>query len=282
MDLTRYFEAIGVKLSAELAGVRATMSHSGNKGSRTEEAFREFLRDHIPRKHDVGHGEVTDVQGRSAGAMYGPGQIDVLIIDEAHPRFAGPAEPGLYFIEGVLAGGEVKTHLKLGDVDEIVRKAAAFKLLQVTHAEGDAIRAQLEDFERFVNRRPYFLFAYESETTVDSLVTRLNESARSQGISLVQSVDAVFLLDRGAAINVGDGQGSVRGIDGVGNPIRGWVAQQNPVMVDLIAWLHEVMPNITHARSLICRYVGQSEQQARAKLGLLPNAATISPPAAGR
>ena len=44
----------------------------------------------------------------------GDHQIDVLIIDDSHHRFGKIEEPNTYFIEGILAGGEVKASLQMG------------------------------------------------------------------------------------------------------------------------------------------------------------------------
>ncbi len=67
------------------------MEHKGNRGSGAEDAFRDFLSRHLPRRFDVGHGEVVDTHGARSG------QVDVLIINEDQP-FRHGGRPGLYLV----------------------------------------------------------------------------------------------------------------------------------------------------------------------------------------
>lgn len=261
MKLSAYFEALGDKLKADLAATRASLSHAGNKGAKAEMVFRNFLRMHIPRTYDVGHGEVIDTAGNCAGANKGPGQLDVIVIDDAHPRFVEVQEPGLYFVEGVLAAGEVKAALKLSDAEEIISKAAAFKRLRTALGVGDLVFANDEDMDRFFNRRPYFLFAFEAATPLESFYTRIIELESSLGLGPTDHLDAIFLLDRGAAVNLGTGRGGLVSIDANGKPTVGWLRETRPVVIALISWLSEVMPRIVRLSPITRNYLTRSAKQ---------------------
>lgn len=64
------------------------------KDDKAELAFRTFLNDHLPRSFEVGHGEAIDKHGNEAGDIGGGDhQIDVLVIDDSHPRFGKVEEP---------------------------------------------------------------------------------------------------------------------------------------------------------------------------------------------
>lgn len=272
MNLVQYFEAAEHKLRAELNAVRASLAHSGNKGARVENVFRKFLDAHIPRRYEVGHGEVLDKSGANAGAQEGPGQIDVLIIDDAHPRFADISEPTFYFIEGVLAGAEIKASLKLSDAEEIIKKAAEFKRLWTLLGPGDLSFHTEADRERFLNRRPYFLFAFESETPLDSFLQRVSELEQAMGLAPIAHLDAIFLLDRGALINLGDGQGSLASFNNDGTKLAGWLKSSRPVLISLISWLNVVMPSIVHMSPIILGYIIRTKKEIEQELRLHPPA----------
>jgi hypothetical protein len=96
--------AVEVQMRAKLAEIRATLDHAGSKGQRVEEdVFRTFLREYLPRRLEIGHGEVVDTLGARSP------QTDVIIATEDHPFTFTRELPGLFFVEGVCAAAEVKT-----------------------------------------------------------------------------------------------------------------------------------------------------------------------------
>ncbi len=264
MDLSDYFDAVGEDLKNSVTKTRATLSHSGNKGTQAEAAFRDFLRKHLPRSFDVGHGEIIDRAGSVVGSRQEAGQIDVIVFDESHPRFVEVETPGLYLIEGVVASAEVKMSLQLSDVEEIIGKAAAFKRLRPTIGHGDDVVSTPSDVERFVNRRPYFLFAYESATPIDSFYSRMIEVQNALGLGDTDHLDAVFMLDRGTILNLGDGQGFTASRNPDGTLISGWLREPKPVMVSLISWLSIVTPMLMHRSAILTSYLVRTINQPTA------------------
>lgn len=253
MDFLRYFTGHEDKLLAELSNVRATLTHAGNKGQRAEQAFREFLSDHLPRSMEVGHGEAVDSEGGQVGAAGGEHQIDVLVISDAHPRFGKIEEPSTYFIEGVNAGGEVKSLLKLSHLDAAFKQAVSFKKLYQILGAGDMSFSNETDLRRFVCSRPYFLFAYEAEATLEAIVERVGRLQREQGVDDEHHFDAIFVLGQGGAVNLGDGKSSFV-MNSEGQRMTGWGKTKEPTLLSFIAWLSVVMPSITKMSPVIGRY----------------------------
>jgi hypothetical protein len=72
-------DALEGQLRAQLDHARAQLEHMGNRGSAAEDAFRDFLARHLPRRFDVGHGEVVDTHGARSG------QVDVIVSNEDQP-----------------------------------------------------------------------------------------------------------------------------------------------------------------------------------------------------
>ena len=95
MDEIKSMIAVNEKqMLARLEETRSRFAHPGNKGDAVEIAFRDFLRKHLPRRFDVGHGEVIDTNGHRSG------QVDVVVMNEHHPFTYPPEDAGLFFIEG--------------------------------------------------------------------------------------------------------------------------------------------------------------------------------------
>src|SRR5438034_11850042 len=105
MMLQDKFAAIENQLKAKLAEARASFAHGGDRGHDLERAVRCVVRDFLPRRLDVGQGEVIDSLGSRSG------QTDLVIANEDHPFTFASDSPGIFFVEGVAAAGEIKTVL---------------------------------------------------------------------------------------------------------------------------------------------------------------------------
>lgn len=207
MDLERYFSGYEDKLLAELSMERSSLTHSGNKGANLETKFRTFLSDHLPRRLEVAHGEVIDSMGAQAGDKFmHAGQIDTIIIDDEQPKFGNLNEPSTYFIESVNAAAEVKALLTSSQISSIVEKASRFKSLSPKFHDKDTINTTSGDIHRFYNKRPFFLFCYESQLTPEGLLKNILAAEKEQNLSATGHLDAIFCLDRGSLYNLGDGQ----------------------------------------------------------------------------
>lgn len=90
--------ALESQMRARLDEIRATYEHAGDKGASVEDSFRTFLREYLPRRLDIGHGEIIDTENRRSK------QTDIVIVTEDHPLTFTPSAPGLFFIDGVCGG----------------------------------------------------------------------------------------------------------------------------------------------------------------------------------
>src|ERR1700730_16202512 len=123
--LKNEFIAIESQMRDNLAKARARFNQAGDKGTSVEEAFRQFLRDYLPRRLAVGHGEIIDsFQNRST-------QTDVVIANEGHPFTFGDTSPGLFFIEGVVGVGEVKSILSGANFADSIDRSRSFRKLKL-------------------------------------------------------------------------------------------------------------------------------------------------------
>jgi hypothetical protein len=222
--------------------------HSGDRGDHAEASVRELLSRYLPRSFDVGQGEIIDSHGLRSG------QTAVVITGPEHPPTFEPGKPGLFFIEGVRAAGEVKSQLTSSHLDHAIQGGARFKRL-TAETEGNLAVEHLPDLDRFARQRPYFLLAFESELTVDTVVERIQ---RERDVSNDANIDGAFLLDRGFAIDVGTGQGALRAVDTDGQAIAGWMLSHKrteSVLFDFVGWLACVMPTLWVAQPVLPRYL---------------------------
>ena len=109
---------------ARLEEIRASFEHSGNRGSSLEASVRSFLRQYLPARYRIGHGEIIDQDRRISS------QMDVVAANEEHPYIFEEGELALFFIEGVSAVGEVKTQLTSQGLQDTIEKCICFRSLQ--------------------------------------------------------------------------------------------------------------------------------------------------------
>lgn len=249
--LEKKLAAVGMQLTAKLAEIRASHQHAGVKGAALEEPFRAFLRRFLPRRLEVGHGEVIDTAGRISR------QTDVVITNEEHPPVADPGEPSLFFIEGVAAAGEVKTCLDAGKLRGALDAALQFKTLEPFPGVGTIIQMNESDLRRFYERRPFFLFAFDSSINGERIKEVIEEHEASHGVPIERSLDAVFVIDRGWVINFGDGRGTLKFGSPGGPGVPGWVVgESDRTLLDFMSWLSAVMQREHRRESILVRYSG--------------------------
>lgn len=245
--------AVEHQMRGKLLEIRATLDHAGAKGQRVEEeVFRVFLREYLPRRLEVGHGEVIDtLSGRSS-------QTDIVIVTEDHPFTFTRDLPGLFFVEGVCAAAEAKTTLDRDEIHDAVQKARRFNSLKPQRATGTLFSGNTADRDRFYTSPPYFVVATESKISLETLVAELKSGGRYGEAGYVAGLDAVFVLDRGWAIDFGNGEGALqfRTVDGASVP--GWVSQpSDSPMFDLLGWLSSVILRTIRFQPILPQYLVQ-------------------------
>lgn len=241
------------RLAGELTGIRAKFDHSGNKGALAETAFRNFLRKYMPGNASVGHGEVFDIDGRLSK------QTDIVVANEYHVALQSDwEEPQRFTIEAVQCAAEVKSSLT--DIDSLrdcVDKARAFKRLLVAPEKSAIYMSMGDDERRFLDRRPYFTFAFESRLTLDTIYDALN--AWDSDLRDVErpALDGLFVLDRGVLIHLGTGKGKLVMKTDDGQRVSGYVGfdKDGGVLSRLLLWMYGAMPRIIEFQHPVFPYL---------------------------
>lgn len=242
--------AVEVQMKAKLEEARATFAQAGDKGTSVEDSFRIFLRQYLPRRLEVGNGEIIDRKGRRSK------QTDVVVVTEDHPFTFTPDLPGLFFIEGVCAVGEVKATLTSTELKGALENSRKFKQLEIKPGEASLASANLSDLERFYKCPPWFLVAFESQLTLSHIKTEIEEFKSQNSVESNKLVDAVFVLGHGWVINFGDGKGSFQFRTPDGISLEGWTWRDSgSVLFDLLGWLSVVMPRMIRFEPILPKYI---------------------------
>ena len=232
-----------------LAEVRETFQHSGNKGTSNENIFSEFVRSYLPRRLEIGNGEIIDSKKNRSG------QVDIVIVNEDHPFTFAPNKPGLFFIEGISAIGEVKTTLTTQELQNTLNNSIKYKKLQMTHSSGEVIHSNESDLKRYYEHPPFFLFAYESQISLETIKQKIEEFLTENYLTLTNIMDAVFILDKGWIINFGDGQGSLQHRTPDGKLGEGWISNStDTVLFDFFYYISVTMPKIIRFEPILVNY----------------------------
>ncbi len=245
-------KVLAKKLAINLEEIRVSHKHKGVRGATSESIIREFLKKYLPPENRVGDGEVIDTKGSIST------QLDVIITNSDHPYLNDLKDPGLFIIEGVSCCGEVKTNLSSKDIDTLIQSCITYKNLAPKSQKGSSVYGNNSDINRFVNHRPYFLFAFESQLKIEKINEKLNAYYKQHNTPVVQQIDAVFCLDRGAIINFGDGKGSFQYSTMSKKSVPGLVITKyngEETLIELMSWLSISMLKITLPSSPLIPYL---------------------------
>lgn len=120
------------------------------------------------------------------------------------------------------------------------------------------------DVKRFVDHRPYFIFAYESQLTIQTICNKLIEYYVANNTPVEEQIDAVFCLDRGEVLNMGDGEGLLKWRTDKVESISGIHVTKDhgdEVLLGLMFWLSIVIQRYSLPHSPLVHYLLPNEAQ---------------------
>ena len=245
------FTWVEKQMQGTLADVRDTFSNSSVKGTSMEDVFRDFIRQYLPRRLEVGHGEIIDSRGNKSG------QTDVVIVNEDHPYLFKPNSPGLFFIEGVSAVGEVKSILTSIELESTLKNSTLYKNLKLKIGKRTMVMSNKSDIKRYVEHpSPFFLFAYESQLSLKRIEEKVKEYMDDNSLSLFELIDGIFILNKGSIINFGDGKGTYICKTPNGPSIPGWkIIESETVLFDFFGFISINMPKTIRWEPILGYYL---------------------------
>lgn len=111
------------------------------------------------------------------------------------------------------------------------------------------------DRNRFYNTPPFFIFAFESQITMEKIAHEAFKF-RLEEYSPGFSADGIFILNKGFVIDLGDGLGSFKIYDEQRVSSAGWQGVHSQhVLFDFLAWLSSVMPRMLGGGNILTPYL---------------------------
>ena len=192
----RSLHGLHQRLAAEVARVRTTLSHPGEKGRGIEDHIRDALSEVLPLKVGVSHGFVVDSAGRQSK------QMDIILYDRiGAPRIlASPDDQGhqVFPVESTYACGEVKSRLSAPELKDTFDKCTSYKRL-VRNAYFEQHATVDQTFRLFGRvhdhwQSIFFCVAVEG-TDFKTLVADFSAIVTERHLQPHERVDTVITLD---------------------------------------------------------------------------------------
>lgn len=239
------------RMNLDIEDIRTRYNHNGDRGTAAENLLGDFLKRYLPPENRMGSGEIVDTRGNTST------QLDIIITNPYHPYLNNLDGPEMFIIEGVGAVGEVKMALTTADIDVAIQSCMRYKRLKPVIQKGAMAFSNPSDTKRFIERRPYFIFAFESRTPIESIKNKLEEYYQVNRTPIFEQIDGVFCLDRGSIINFGDGNGSLKWIvENKSIPgIHITNTTSNGNLSSFMRWLNIVMEKVTYPISPLIEYL---------------------------
>ena len=241
------------ELELKFEGIREQFEHSGNKGTNGEYIIKDFLKYYFSPQYQFGNGEVIDSKGRQSG------QVDIVITNKYHPCISDYNIPSIFFIEGVSCCGEVKFLLTSAELTKSLDNCTKYKELEPKLDGSLTAYSNKEDLKRFVNKRPYFLFCYESQLTIETVNKKISLYNSQKRLEVENQIDSVFLMDKGLIYNLGYGNGSLKYVDADGGLASGFKSISKDtdyrILLNLVRWLNYVIIPFDMKTTILSKYL---------------------------
>lgn len=134
-----------------------------------------------------------------------------------------------------------------------------FKKLLAVIDNNSKTYGNISDLNRFITKRPYFLFAYSSQLSLLTILKKIIKFNNENNLEINEQIDGIFILDRGCIYNLGDGNGFIMATDNSGNKIQGYIIEtieKKPnIITNYITWLNFVIYNYKILTPIITRYI---------------------------
>jgi hypothetical protein len=106
------------------------------------------------------------------------------------------------------------------------------------------------------------LIAFESQLTLETVANTVAKVGGFASGKPDQILDALFIIDRGYAIDLGNGSGSFKFVPPEGNQ-SGWIAvEDGDVLFTLMTWLSITMPRVVRFGPLLPLYLLEMQKES--------------------
>ena len=181
-------ESIAKKLQIDYEDVTSHIQHMGVRGTSREDVLRQRIKELLPQKFTVGSGIITDHQGKQSH------QQDFFVYDAFNsPTFLQTESSCIIPVESVYATIEVKSTLNKETLRQSVENIKSVKELELSVLQNSPFIPQKYNYIFGA------IFAYSSETTIETIAKNLGEFCKK--IPYSQQPNIVCILNQGIIIH---------------------------------------------------------------------------------
>lgn len=181
-------ESIAKKLQIDYEDITSHIEHMGVRGTSREDVLRQRIKELLPQKFTVGNGIITDCQGKQSR------QQDFFVYDAFNsPTFLQTESSCIIPVESVYATIEVKSTLNKDTLRQSVENIKSVKELELSVLHNSPFIPQKYNYIFGA------IFAYSSETTIETIAKNLGEFCKE--IPYSQQPNIVCILNQGIIIH---------------------------------------------------------------------------------
>jgi len=234
-----YFQSLERQLRDDFARRRAMVSDSEVKGHANERAVGGFIEKYLQPLKVVYNAQIIDSFGGNSD------EIDISACNGDQPA----PETELIIAEGVSFAIQVKAILDDHELDRIQQNADRVKRLYRRTTPSDIVYALPIDIPFYVDRVPYFVFAFESKLTLATALERA-ETKFNRGPPELRP-DGIFIMDRGAILTA---RSALDSTANDGNRRLQALEFGNRTLMNFLQHLHMVSRVIRRSQSPLVHY----------------------------
>jgi len=163
----------------------STIPHNALKGAEAEKLVRTFLKQHLPRRFDVGSGFIIDFFDNVSK------QTDVIVYDALNcPVYRASEDAAIFPSDNVALVVEVKSKLDKQGLVSAFENISKTKKLAKTQAPDNGL---------LTSQTVGCLFAFESSITLEKIVEHYTEQIKSSAntVNIGDHIDIIHVLDKG-------------------------------------------------------------------------------------
>jgi len=224
--------------------IRRSYSDSDVKGSANEHVVSDFLKKYILCQFIANNSEMVDSYGNKSD------EIDVCACNRDQP--VSRENGGILIAEGIDFVVQVKAKLTKSEINRVVKNCKSVKMLKRRKHPKDIFAAMDADIPYFVERIPYFVFAFSGGAKFETLCKNIYDAI--DNVDYVYQPDAFFVLNEGFIVNCRDGKGA--GIDANGKVAEGLFAYStNQNLSDFMKYIHLIVPRFYRVIDPLLYYI---------------------------
>ncbi len=177
--------------------IRRSYSDSDVKGGANERIVADFLRKYISCRFVTNNSQIVDSYG------YKSRETDVCVCNQDQPL--NQEHGGILIAEGIDLVVQVKATLTKQEINSAIDNCKSVKMLKRRTNQKDIFAVMDEDIPYYVDRIPYFVFAFSGGAKFETLCKTINSAIKN--VDYIYQPDAFLILNDGFVVNCREGKG---------------------------------------------------------------------------